>query len=141
MSMASTFCGVGIKVEKDPSRGLIYVAGIVPGELLLLLLLLLGGRDGQKNKSRDSHFLLFVVLPGGPADQCGQIELGDVLMCITNKKPHVINTLTSLEYVKRKIMGAPRSGWPFPSLYGNWQRNLIRPQAAASEYARKIFWS
>ena len=72
--MASTFCGVGIKVEKDPSRGLIYVAGIVPGELLLLLLLLLGGRDGQKNKSRDSHFLLFVVYQVVPRINAGRLN-------------------------------------------------------------------
>jgi hypothetical protein len=70
MAMASTFCGVGIKVEKDPSRGLVYVAGIAPGELLLVG----GERERGQSERRDSHFLLVVMCQVVPRINAGRLN-------------------------------------------------------------------
>ena len=39
----------------------------------------------------------------------GLVRPGDVLVCLTNKKRHPITGATSIEYIKKKIMGAPKT--------------------------------
>ena len=39
----------------------------------------------------------------------GRVRPGDVLLCLTNKKRHPVTAATSIEYIKKKIMGAPRT--------------------------------
>jgi C-terminal processing protease CtpA/Prc len=35
------------------------------------------------------------------------VQVGDVLLCLTNTKPHPVTPTTSIHYIKQKIMGAP----------------------------------
>ena len=49
------------------------------------------------------------LAPGGPAEASGRVFVGDVLVCLTNKKPHAIDRHTDIEYVKRKIQGQPKT--------------------------------
>eukprot|EP00960_Hanusia_phi_P025226 741132-Hanusia_phi.AAC.5 len=60
---------------------------------------------------RDGHGNIVVrgLAPGGPAESSRMVKEGDVIYSITNKKVHVLTKTTPLEYVKKKIMGMPKS--------------------------------
>ena len=54
-------------------------------------------------KDAQGNTLVEGVAPGGPADVSGQVMVGDVVLALKNKKLHVLTTVTSLDYVKRKV--------------------------------------
>ena len=56
-------------------------------------------------KDAQGSIVVAGIAPGGPADLSGQVMVGDVILCLKNKKEHVLDRQTSLEYVKRKMKG------------------------------------
>ena len=50
-----------------------------------------------------------VSLDFGDHFLAGRVRVGDILLCITNKNAHPIQVATSIEYIKKKIMGAPHT--------------------------------
>ena len=56
-------------------------------------------------KDAQGSIIVAGIAPGGPAGLSGQVMVGDVILCLKNKKEHVLDRQTSLEYVKRKMKG------------------------------------
>jgi C-terminal processing protease CtpA/Prc len=56
-------------------------------------------------KDAQGSIVVAGIAPGGPAHLSGQVMVGDVILCLKNKKEHVLDRQTSLEYVKRKMKG------------------------------------
>ena len=68
-----------------------------------------GGVGLVVGKDLQGNIIVQGVAPGGPAGQSGQVMEGDIILCIRNKNEHLLTAKTSLEYVKRKLRGVPRS--------------------------------
>ena len=68
-----------------------------------------GGVGLVVGKDLQGNIIVQGVAPRGPADQSGQVMEGDIILCIRNKNEHLLTAKTSLEYVKRKLRGVPRS--------------------------------
>lgn len=85
-----------------------------------------------RKSQKDRHLVMISVTLGEcqsfnvtfilPCFIPGLVFPGDILLCLTNKKKHRITGSTSVEYIKKKIMGAPgtvckltlqREGVPF----------------------------
>ena len=68
-----------------------------------------GGVGLVVGKDLQGNIIVQGVAPRGPAGQSGQVMEGDIILCIRNKNEHLLTAKTSLEYVKRKLRGVPRS--------------------------------
>ena len=50
-------------------------------------------------QDRQGQFVIEAVAPGGPAHNSNKIQQGDVIKAITNKKLHIFDRNTPIEYV------------------------------------------
>ena len=49
-------------------------------------------------QDKQGQFVIEAIAPGGPADNCKKIQKGDIIRAITNKKLHIFDKNTPLEY-------------------------------------------